>query len=76
MDQLWGHQHQQPGHVFLRPDGKVTNGGSATGPGKSLNFVIKYNGKIGTRGVIEPGADGNGTYTDCNCDPPWFGWNK
>lgn len=57
------------------PDGRVTDG-TTNSPGKSLKFVLYYNGRITTRGTVAPGTkDSVGTYSPtATVDPPWFHW--
>jgi len=65
----------------LDPDGKVTDGGtgdtSPTAPGKSVELYIYIDGKVRTRGTIEPNTC---DFSNCSnpqsvFDPPWFSWN-
>jgi prepilin-type N-terminal cleavage/methylation domain-containing protein len=61
---------------FVDADGVVTDA-NTTGPGKSVQFWLLYNGRIVTdtdRGVSV--TDSSGSWAACgNCDPPWFNWN-
>jgi len=60
----------------LDPDGKVTDG-TTNGPGKAVNFFIYYDGKIRTKGTMEPNTynSGGSSNPDPTKDPPWFSWN-
>ncbi len=46
------------------PDGQVTDG-TTNGPGKAVQFALRYNGRITTLGVQSG---------DPAVDPPWFSW--
>lgn len=55
------------------PDGVYS--GSTTGPGKSVQFTIFYNGRVSTIGD-SPGAQTSGGVLNCpTCDPDWFSWD-
>jgi prepilin-type N-terminal cleavage/methylation domain-containing protein len=59
----------------LDPDGKATDG-TTNGPGKSLEIILFYNGRIATRGsmgVTAVSSDGSRTPAPAQ-DPPWFQW--
>lgn len=58
------------------PDGKVTDG-TTNGPGKSVQFFLYLDGRLRTRGTVEPNTQNsvetaNPTPSE---DPPWFSWN-
>ena len=60
---------------FFDPDGKYS--GTTTGPGKSVAFVLYYDGLLRTFGTQEP----NTCIDSCSgptpaYDPPWFSWNN
>jgi prepilin-type N-terminal cleavage/methylation domain-containing protein len=61
--------------VEVDPDGKYS--GNTTGPGKALQLAIYYDGKIRTRGTIEPNTQVNGgvIQPDPTFDPDWFSWD-
>jgi len=62
---------------YVDPDGVVTDG-TTNGPGKTLHFILYYNGRLATRGTLEPNTlVGGFTYTtpDPAFDPPWFNWD-
>jgi prepilin-type N-terminal cleavage/methylation domain-containing protein len=58
------------------PDGKYSN--NTTGPGKSVQFMLYYNGMLRTMGTLFPNTV-NSTSPDIDPDPtkdpPWFGWD-
>ena len=47
-------------------DPDSTTDGTTNGPGKALEFVLFYNGRISTRGVVN----------SSNQDPLWFNWQQ
>jgi prepilin-type N-terminal cleavage/methylation domain-containing protein len=58
------------------PDGKVTDG-TTDGPGKSVEFILYYNGRITTHYQMDPNtANSNGPRgTDgLPGNPPWLTW--
>lgn len=60
------------------PDGKVTAGGAANGPGKAVRFILRADGGISTDAfyignVCECGACQGAT--NINRIPPWFSWD-
>jgi prepilin-type N-terminal cleavage/methylation domain-containing protein len=57
------------------PDG-VNTDGTTNGPGKSVKFVLYYNGKLTTRADVLTGTvDSLGSYTpNTTADPSWFRW--
>lgn len=62
---------------LIDPDGRLTNGGTTSGPGKSLYFFIYYNGRVTDLGNIENNTSwNNGTNWGPNPAqvPPWFSW--
>lgn len=61
---------------LIDPDGKVTDN-TTNGPGKGLQFLLYYNGRITSYGNMLPNTYSGGTpWSDCpTCDPPWFSWN-
>lgn len=61
---------------LLDPDGEY--GGSLTGPSKSVAFFIYRNGKLRTRGSVDPGTYVGtfGPYVpNATVDPEWFSWD-
>ncbi len=46
------------------PDGQVTDG-TTNGPGKAVQFILFYNGRLTTIGV---------SIDNPTLDPPWFSW--
>jgi prepilin-type N-terminal cleavage/methylation domain-containing protein len=60
------------------PDGAVTDG-TTNGPGKSVQFVIFYNGRLTSRGTVNYSIYACSTScatwgADTTADPPWFSW--
>jgi prepilin-type N-terminal cleavage/methylation domain-containing protein len=70
------------GIVFMfDPNGKQDIATTADGPGKSIRFVLYYDGGITTVGNVRPnscwtggGAPVCGNYPDATLDPSWFSW--
>jgi prepilin-type N-terminal cleavage/methylation domain-containing protein len=61
---------------FIDPDG--VDSGLTTGPSKSVNLFLYYDGRIKTRGTLDPGTYASGSsFATPNpaFDPPWFSWN-
>lgn len=60
---------------FVDPDGVVTDG-TTNGPGKSIQFILYYNGRLSSLGKISSNTvSGDTTRNPCpTCDPPWFSW--
>ena len=58
------------------PDGQYS-GSTADGPGKSVQFVLYYNGALTTRGQARSvSCDGGGCWgPNASLDPSWFSWN-
>ena len=62
--------------IHFDPDGKYS--GTATGPGKGIQFILYYNGRLRTHGTMDPN-----TCDSSQCvnptpayDPPWFSWSN
>jgi type II secretory pathway pseudopilin PulG len=62
--------------LIFDPDGKLTDAATTTGPGKSLNIILYYNGMLRTRQTMESNSCGSWScpFGPANQDPPWFGW--
>ena len=60
--------------VTFDPDGAYS--GSTTGSGKGVEFVLYYNGRLGSYATVMPGTvNSAGPWTTCSsCDPDWFDW--
>ena len=60
----------------IDPDGIYS--ASTTGPGKSVEFYLYFNGRLTTRGNIEPNTqcDTNTYQPEPTYDPPWFSWSN
>lgn len=61
--------------VWFDPDGVPS--GTTNSPGKSVHFFIYADGKIRTRGSVEPNTTNSGTSwasPNSSFDPPWFSW--
>ena len=75
--QFGGTQNTSAVLFWFDPDGKVTDG-TTNGPGKSVAFVLYYNGLLTSYGRTLPNSC---TTSGCpfapnpNTDPPWFSWN-
>ena len=57
------------------PDG-INTDGTTNGPGKSVKFVLYYNGRLTTRANVLAGSvDNLGSYSpSTTLDPSWFSW--
>ncbi|HEY9686555.1 MAG TPA: prepilin-type N-terminal cleavage/methylation domain-containing protein [Coleofasciculaceae cyanobacterium] len=53
------------------PDGKNTDG-TTNGPGKSVEFILYYDGVIRTDGTSRTGGTGACSPNNAANDPPWF----
>jgi prepilin-type N-terminal cleavage/methylation domain-containing protein len=64
---------------YFDPDGKVTDG-TTNSPGKSVSFVIFFNGRLTSRGKVPHSVytcTGGSCLTwgaDTSADPSWFSW--
>ncbi|HEY9686556.1 MAG TPA: type II secretion system protein [Coleofasciculaceae cyanobacterium] len=60
---------------LLDPDGKVTDG-TTNGPGKGIELVLYYDGRIKTTGTAQANTVNSlGTWNPVPAaDPPWFSW--
>ncbi len=63
---------------FYDPDSRQT-GEFTDSPGKSVCFVLQYNGRITSRALVvagTPWGTGGQTLLPANHDPSWFSWNS
>lgn len=70
---------EAPNHFIVfnfDPDGHETIPGSSGGPGKSVAFLLYYNGRITTYANMYPNSTTSwGVYaSNPDFDPPWFSW--
>ena len=68
-------------YFFIDPDGRLTSPTSLTGAGKSMQFILYFNGKLTDAMNCEPGsstsqdATAYSTWCPGPSSPPWFRWN-
>ena len=58
------------------PDGAVSDG-TTNGPGKSIYFILYYDGRVTSWNTMAAGTydSAEGASPACaTCDPPWFSW--
>lgn len=62
-------------YIFYDPDGIESSNGIADSPGKSVCFVLYYNGRLTSRANTLTGTVSSaGTYNPGTHDPSWFSW--
>jgi prepilin-type N-terminal cleavage/methylation domain-containing protein len=62
---------------LIDPDGKVTTNGAANTPGKSVQMILYYNGRITTVGEAIPyySSSGGPFGATAGRTPDWFSWD-